>query len=429
MIGLSQSNRRRLELLDSGPIVDVPESEYRRLLGYPRNHALGERPRELAAWARRWYAENGRPWIYFREAELQIDGEALRIDGSEFHSGQLLNHLRQTGAQRVMLAGVSAGRAAEEQARQLWQQSKPDEYFFLEMFGSAVVEQLVATLSGRVCDLAERDGLMAVPHYSPGYTGWDVADQNKLFELITRGISQPFPEPLEVMFSGMLRPKKSLLAIIGLAPTAARAPGPRLIPCHECSFSPCQYRRAPYRHAPDESAPSGEISPQSSRSPQNPAPTATYTVNARALRKWAQERVTIRPREDGTLTACFRFDGTTCSNQGRPLAFEYHVVLSGPSDGYTVLRAECRPSPDDEGHKSMCSYLSDAASLMREIAAEQPLLGRPLNDVLNWSRVSAPSGCYCTEVSRTHKWGLALEAIHFTLAQRAGSSALVSPLS
>jgi hypothetical protein len=419
-----------LEVLDARPAVSVQEAEYRRLLGYPQHHVPGERADELAEWARRWYGEHGRPWIYLREVELQVGDDTLRIDGMPFDSKQLQRHLLQAGAGRAMLVAVSAGRSCEEHARQLWQESKPDEYFFLEMFGSAVVEHLVATLSGRICDLAERDGLMAVPHYSPGYTGWDVADQNKLFELITRSMSQPFPEPTEAMTSGMLRPKKSLLAVVGLTVRTGRVlASPNLVPCEACSFSPCQYRRAPYRHAAKPAENVAAAAPDAAVA--LPPPSAVgYSVSVRALRKWAQERVRIEPLDNGRLTVNFRFDGTTCSNQGRPLAFDYSVTLSGSAEGYTIVNADCRPAQGDEGYTSMCSYLSDSEGLMQSIAGEKPLLGRPLNDVLSWTRESAPSGCLCSASQRAHKWGLALEAIHFALAQsvvRPVSPLLVNP--
>lgn len=247
--------RAGLELMDTRPAVNVAEAEYRRLLGYPPHHAPGERADELAGWARQWYAGHGRAWVYLREAELHVGDGLLRLDGMEFQSLPLHDRLQQAGAVRAVLVAVSAGRGCEEHARQLWEEAKPDEYFFLEMYGSAVVEHLVATLNGRICDLAERDGLMAVSHYSPGYTGWDVADQNRLFELITRGMTAPWPEPFEVLSSGMLRPKKSLLAVVGLAPRTGqvRESVPR-VPCVACSFFPCQYRRAPYRHAPARSS-------------------------------------------------------------------------------------------------------------------------------------------------------------------------------
>ena len=56
--------------------VDVSTDEYVRLLGYPRRRMLEGRARELADWARDWYAVNGRPWFYARQAEnLDIAGD------------------------------------------------------------------------------------------------------------------------------------------------------------------------------------------------------------------------------------------------------------------------------------------------------------------------------------------------------------------
>jgi hypothetical protein len=421
-----------VELMDTTPAVNVDEAEYRRLLGYPQGHIPGERAMELSAWARQWYAEFGQPWVYLREANLQVANDALRIDGTLFQSKQLHDHLLQAGAQRAILVAVSAGRACEEHARRLWEDSKPDEYFFLEMYGSAVVEHLMATMSGRICDLAEPNGFVAVPHYSPGYTGWDIADQNKLFDLIARGLQRPLPEPLEVMVSGMLRPKKSLLAVVGLAlNSSAGASHARVVPCENCSFSPCNYRRLPYRHASILSDKSSETEAPASPITRPTAPLtrdAKYSVNTRALRKWAQERVKIEQRDDGSILATFRFDGTTCSSNGHPLAFEYVLSLSSADNRYTIGQADCRPVAGDEGHTYMCAYLNDADTLMEEIAAEKPLLGQPLDDVLNWTRTAAPAGCYCTAVSRAHKWGLALEAIHFTLAQtEAGAAPSITP--
>jgi hypothetical protein len=151
---------------------------------------------------------------------------------------------------------------------------------------------------------------------------------------------------------------------------------------------------------------------------------ANYSVSPRALGKWVDERVRLEPRADGSIAASFRFDGTTCSNMGRPLAFEYAVELSRPERRYTILAATCRPVPGDDGYQAMCAYLSDGEKLMQQIAAEPPLVGQPLDAVLRWQRDAAPSGCYCTAASRVHKWGLALEAIHFALARSLGGAAV-----
>lgn len=399
-----------MEIRDIHPEYAVSEAEYFRLLGYPRGHEPGERVRELMAWARDWFAQHGRPWIYFRAAALQNVGPTLLLEGVEFHSPRLQEHFRQHDVRSTVLVAVSAGRECEEHAQQLWREGKPDEYFFLEMFGSAVVENLVARASGRICDGAGHQGLMAVPHYSPGYTGWDVAEQNKLFSLITRGLAGSLPGPIEVLSSGMLRPKKSLLAVFGLAPSAGRARAQAgATPCENCAFVPCGYRRAPYRHA------AGAAIDRTSVPSQTEPVVPRYTVNVRALRKWAAERVNIASQADGTIEACFRFDGTTCSHQS--LAFDYRVRLSGPANGNIILDSSCVPAPDDVGHKLTCSYLADAEEHLQQILADRPLLGRPLDEVLGWDRPAAPSGCHCGADSRQHKWGLALEAIHYALAQ------------
>ena len=319
------SNLPGRELFDAAPAVSVTEPEYRRLLGYPSHHTPGARASELAAWARSWFTGQGRPWVYVREAGLELGaGGTLRLDGTEFQSPQLHGHLRSLGARRAMLVAVSAGRECEVQASQLWEEAKPDEYFFLEMFGSAVVEQLVAATNGRVCDLAERAGLMALPHYSPGYSGWDVAEQNKLFALITGGASRPLPGPLEVLASGMLRPKKSLLAVIGLAPAVAPTgtrcappptrfhhpgPRPRRLPARRATPSACA-RSASGRASASASrggttARSRRVSGSTARPARTPAARWRSTTMSRSVRRSRavpSSALTAAPRRATTAT-------------------------------------------------------------------------------------------------------------------------------
>jgi hypothetical protein len=407
------------EMLDASPAVDVPEAEFRRLLGYPRGHVPGERALELARWARRQYAEHGRPWIYTRLVDVGHSGGRLLVDGAEFGSSRLREFLADAGASRAVLIAVSAGGGCEERASKLWNDSKPDEYFFLEVFGSAVVEHLVSLANGRICEQAERDNLVALPHYSPGYTGWDVTDQEKLFDLLTNGISQPLPGPLEILRSGMLRPKKSMLAVAGLVAGDARfVRSGALSPCQTCSFSPCQYRRAPYHYmmARDSGARGDTQRPFTSAAHPRRSRGVRYTVNPKALRKWARERVRLSRAEDGLVKANFHFDGTTCSNLGRPLAFDYELELGPRDGGFVLLGARCRPAPGDTGHTFMCAYLNDAAALMAAIEAGGPPLGGTLDEAIAWWPATSANGCHCDAASRAHKWVLALEAIHYALA-------------
>src|SRR5882672_303010 len=211
--------RRMIEYVDTQPDISVQGAEYQRLLGYPRDWVVSGRAMELAEWARDWYAQHGRPWVYSRQASRvkTCDG-SICIDGSKFTSRRLQTTLDETQADRIVLAAVSAGPELEQMAQQLWREEKPDEYFFLEVYGSAVVEHLITMHGARLCAWAESQDLAVLPHYSPGYTDWDIAEQSQLLELISQTRERPLPAPLEVLSSGMLRPKKSLLAVFGLTP-------------------------------------------------------------------------------------------------------------------------------------------------------------------------------------------------------------------
>ncbi len=413
-----------LELSATPARVDVAPEEYTRLLGYPRGHVLEGRARELADWARAWYAEHGRPWLYARQAEsLAFHADTLCIDGEPFSSAILRQRLDQAQAHDVVLVAAGAGPQLEEEASRRWEAEKPDDYFFLEMYGSAVVEHLVTLAGARLCDWAEQQSMAVLPHASPGYADWDVAEQPRLLRILQRTRRAPLPSILDALPSGMLRPRKSLLAVFGLTRhTDNLRRLTDLVPCENCAFGPCAYRRAPYRRSAQKQ------STQARSAQENGGPTpdlaavldphAVYTVNRKALERWSKQRLTLRSCPDGSLEAIFRYDGTTCTNMGRPLAFDYTVQLGPPDEGYPIRAQRCVPAARDSGHTHMCQYLENPERLMNAIATEQPLRGQRLDAVLAWAREPNVAGCFCEAASRSHKWGLVLETIHYAIAHK-----------
>ncbi|HEX6463527.1 MAG TPA: hypothetical protein VFZ98_03715, partial [Vicinamibacterales bacterium] len=343
-----------IEVCDTSPPVTVQPAEYTRLLGYPPGWTLDGRAQELGDWARDWYARHGRPWTYARGVNrVRIDNGAVVVDGVSFNSSRLTTTLAAAGADRAFLVAVSAGPELEEEAQTRWRDGKPDEYFFLEVFGSAVVEHLVTMTGARLCAWADGEHAAVLPHYSPGYPEWTIDEQPNLLEVIRA--FRPAAVPLEVLDSGMLRPKKSLLGIFGVTRHVERVrPLTELSPCEGCSFVPCRYRRAPYRRS---RMPSPRGLPTVAEDDGSPlSADARYSVSVKALQRWRQERLTIESRDDGSIVAVFCYDGTTCTNMGRPLQFHYHVKLGRRADGYPILEQRCGPAPGDDGHMAMCRY-------------------------------------------------------------------------
>ncbi|HLX71416.1 MAG TPA: hypothetical protein VKV04_17455 [Verrucomicrobiae bacterium] len=238
-------------LTEINPAVEVPESEYQRLLGYPRQHSLEGRARELADGARAWFSKDGHPWICAREiSSVEFRDKKVSIGEKEFSSQRLHQLFAESDVHTAVLVAVSAGRECEEYARQLWEEGKPDEYFFLEVLGSAVVEQLIVLANAHICGWADDNKLAALPYFSPGYSGWDIAEQISLWNLFRERFDGGFPGALEVMESGMLRPKKSQLTVVGLTHELEKARRfSRLIPCESCSLPNCRYRRGPYKRS------------------------------------------------------------------------------------------------------------------------------------------------------------------------------------
>ena len=409
-----------LELSDPRPEVHVQEVEYRRLLGYPKDHELTGRALELAEWTGHWYAAHGRPWWFARQAALALENGQVLIESTAFDSSRLYENLLEAGAESVILVAVGAGAECETEARRLWEEGKPDEYFFLEVYGSAVVEALVVAASFRLCEWADGRRAAVLPHYSPGYPDWDIAEQGRLRDLIQLERRAELPSAIQVLASGMLQPKKSLLAVFGVTPHLDRVQRlTSLVPCTNCSLVGCRYRRAPYRHpirqveAVHPGPEAGEAEPRAGRPPLTVG--ARYSVSSDVLARWAKQRLKLRELPDRTLEATFRYDGTTCSNMGRPLAFDYLIHLASREEAYRITDLHCAPVPGDEGHTYMCAFLEDPEGLMRSIASEQPLLGHPLDAVLQWARGRGVAGCFCAAPSREHKWGLALETLHYAL--------------
>ncbi len=306
------------ELIDIKPDINVNEVEYKRLLGYPYHHELEGRSRELADWARDWYYKKGKPWIYaVRIDEIDFSNEKIRINDIEFSSKRLCSQLREANAKSLILAAVSAGAECEKKAAQFWRENKPDKYFFLEIFGSAVVEHLITNAGARFCAWADENNSAVLPHYSPGYPGWDVTDQNKLLKLIEQKSNNDLPGTIEVLETGMLKPKKSLLALFGITKNIEKVKKlSELIPCETCSLQGCKYRRTNYKYSRNPIEDVNKLQPGNNSLSNNPkqdlSKSAKYNVSLKALQKWSDERLNLRILKDNSIEAQFRYEGTTC---------------------------------------------------------------------------------------------------------------------
>jgi hypothetical protein len=178
--------------------VIVEEREYARLLGYPWGTGLEGDVRERAEQAAEWYEHHCEPRVYC----VSPDDRGYTV------------------------TAITAGREVDAEVDRLWNAGCPDEAYFLDRYAAAVVEKLANDLG---------------PHESPGTGVLPFEEQWKLFSYIA-----PLNPEMEILESGMLKPKNSLLTIVraGILQREPRSRGLYArVPCTRCDLAGCTFRR------------------------------------------------------------------------------------------------------------------------------------------------------------------------------------------
>ena len=384
--------------------IDIPAAEINRLLGYPNGNRPAGKEIQLIDWVRQWYRDHGRPVALSRCIVLDKDSITDRniiLEGKYILSSQVLSQrFRSAKVNQAIVFGVSAGEQVSKKVAQLLQEDRLDKAFFLDCYGSAVAEHLCRQLGLRFCRELQQQNMVLIPHYSPGYDGWDLSDQAVLLDIL-RGHGE---KSINIILSegGMLQPVKSLLGIFGVSQDQSRLTHYyRYIPCQHCSLDGCVYRRAAYTAAKD--------SPYSPRVETK----QRYGFSENALRRWARDRVNLEERE-GFLLFQFTWDGTTCGNMGQPLRMIFDVQLGRKEDAYCIRAKSCRPCEKDS-HRQMCAFKKDGPKFLRQITEHDALLDQPLENALDWDPEVLPIGCQCTQESQDHKWKMVLHTLHYFL--------------
>jgi hypothetical protein len=369
-------------------VDSVPDSLFRRHLGLPACAELDERLTELAGQARGWYKENGSPWNDARQIGIhQIRGDVTVLEsGAELHSVLLADGLARANAHSLVVVAATAGATVDRRIDELWRSDLPDEAMYLNAYAIAVVEHLRRQSSDHLRQIAHCQGVALLPHYSPGYEGWDLSDQEDVVRLVLSGTADS-AAPMRVLPSGGLWPSKSIVAVYGVAE-----------------------RIDVVEHPNDYWSRRSDATPVENRS------TTEYAFSEKALSLWTRKRLQLKFQPNHKLAARFRFEGSTCNNLGVPLIFDYHVGLERDADnGYRITRCSCRPADVDIGCGSMCAYLDNPIEYMAQMESYKPLAGLSLSDALNWNPSVSQAGCLCTRASQDHKWRIVLQTIHYAL--------------
>lgn len=197
------------------PLTKVDKEEVRRYAGLKSTESFPEQLLDIACAEALLFAKPRAVWnIYPYEA---VSGTIAAPVPLRLVGKSVTGHLAGTGEAAVL--AVTVGTDLEEEVSRLFAAGEYTAGLLLDAAGTAAVEQAADAANAYIADQAARRGLAARRRFSPGYGDWPITDQPAMVSL-----SGGEHIALTVTPSCMLVPRKSVTAIIGLAPAVKRSP-------------------------------------------------------------------------------------------------------------------------------------------------------------------------------------------------------------
>jgi hypothetical protein len=181
-----------------------------------------------------------RPRAVLRMLPVAREGDQLTADGVTLTIPRIAE---RWGAVEEIVAGVcTIGDALERRVSVLWEARDLPLAMMLDSVGSGAVESLAEYVNDQLCQEGIARGVKVTNRVSPGYGGWDVAEQRLLWRLCpgdTVGVTMN-----DTCF---MSPTKTITILVGAGPTARV--DDYFSQCARCWMRDCAYRRAPLRTA------------------------------------------------------------------------------------------------------------------------------------------------------------------------------------
>ncbi len=209
------------------------------LQGIPPDGPVPARIEALVDAAMAAYLDIAEPRAIVGEIDRAAFGEVCRGEGRNAPETPL--DVIVPKAERLALFAATVGPAATARIRELFDAHELALGCMLDSVCSAAADHLAELLSARYLSAtgegASRD--WRVLPYSPGYCGWHVSGQRRLFAFLR-------PEEIGITLNAscLMQPLKSVSGVLVAGPGAIHKFRPRFPFCDECKEKPCGERMA-----------------------------------------------------------------------------------------------------------------------------------------------------------------------------------------
>ena len=138
----------------------------------------------------------------------------------------------------VAIFVCTAGKKITDRSKEFMRDGDLLKGYVYDLFGSIVVESAMDIIQDSLQKEMTMLGLKITNRYSPGYCGWEVAEQKNLFSLLPEHFCG-----IELTSSCLMQPTKSVSGIIGIGDSVKLN---RYL-CNICDATDCLYKNFQYR--------------------------------------------------------------------------------------------------------------------------------------------------------------------------------------
>lgn len=171
-------------------------------------------------------------YIIYDNIEFVSSDKSLNINGINFNINKILfGQLKKAGSLAVFLC--TAGEDIGIRSRKAMSDGDPLTGYIYDITGSIIVDAATDLMQGELEKQISAQGKKITNRYSPGYCGWDVSEQHKLFRLVPDNFCG-----IKLTESALMDPVKSVSGIIGIGPDVRYNP----YRCSLCDMKDCAYR-------------------------------------------------------------------------------------------------------------------------------------------------------------------------------------------
>jgi hypothetical protein len=169
----------------------------------------------------------------FDNIEFIENEKSVKILDQRFNIGKIIyGQLKKSDSVAVFLC--TAGEAIGLRSNKEMKNGDMLTGYVFDVVGSEIVELAADLMQKELGNMLLKEEKKISNRFSPGYCGWDVAEQQKLFSLMPYNFCG-----IRLTPSALMDPVKSISGFIGIGRNVKRAP----YTCNLCDMKDCIYRK------------------------------------------------------------------------------------------------------------------------------------------------------------------------------------------